>query len=92
MLFKSLVVKELIKPVKDQKVAMNDRGFVPIKPLKFQSYSFELTKVADIYGELVKARVILLDSTMKFPKSEEIKSKKYCKNHYTFNHFITNFV
>ena len=44
--FKPLIVKGLVQPVKDQKVVMNDGGFVPMKPPKYQSYSFDLTKAA----------------------------------------------
>ncbi|KAM2523062.1 hypothetical protein PS1_029924 [Malus domestica] len=71
---------------------MNDRGFIPIKPPKYQRYSFDLAKAPEIYEELVRARVIVPDSTKKMPKPEELKEKKYCKLHYTINHFITNYV
>ncbi|KAM1882244.1 hypothetical protein ACFX13_003759 [Malus domestica] len=90
--FKPLVVKGLVQPIKDQKIVKNDGGFVPMKPLKYQSYSFDLAKAPDIYEELVRARVILPDSTKKMPKPEELRGKKYCKVHYTFNHSITNCV
>lgn len=66
--FKLLTMKGLVQPVKDQKVVMNDRGFVPVKPPKYQTYSFDLTKAADIYEKLVRARVILPDTTKKMPK------------------------
>ncbi|KAM2230781.1 hypothetical protein ACFX1S_015155 [Malus domestica] len=92
MPFKPLTVNGLVQPVKDQKVVMNDGGFVSMKPLKYQSYSFDLTKASEIYEELVQARVIVPDSTKKMPKPEELRGKKYCKLHYTFNHFITNCV
>ena len=85
-------MKGLVQPVKDQKVVMNDGGFVPMKPPKYQSYSFDLTKASKIYEELVWARVIVPDSTKKMPKPEELRGKKYCKLHYTFNHSITNCV
>ncbi|CAN6711400.1 unnamed protein product [Malus baccata var. baccata] len=90
--FKPLMVKGLVQPVKNQKVVMNDEGFIPIKPPKYQSYSFDLTKAAEIYEELVRARVIVPDSTKKLPKPEELKGKKYCKMHHTFNNSITNCV
>ncbi|CAN6679137.1 unnamed protein product [Malus baccata var. baccata] len=90
--FKPLTIKGLIQPVKDQKIVMNDGGFVPMKPPKYQSYSFDLTKAPEIYEELVRARVILPDSTKKMPKPEELRGKKYCKLHYTFNHSIVNCV
>ncbi|KAM2117324.1 hypothetical protein ACFX1R_010888 [Malus domestica] len=89
--FKPLTVKGLVQPVKDQKVVMNDGGFVPIKPPKYQ-YSFDLSKTPEIYEELVQARVILPDNTKKMPKPEELRGKKYCKVHYTFNHSIVNCV
>ncbi|KAM1315719.1 hypothetical protein ACFX2F_019451 [Malus domestica] len=54
--FKPLTVKGLVQPVKDQKVVMNDGGFVPMKPPKYQSYSFDLSKAPEIYEELVWAR------------------------------------
>ncbi|XP_070675884.1 uncharacterized protein [Malus domestica] len=92
MPFKPLTVKGLVQPIKDQKIVMNDGGFVPMKPPKYQSYSFDLVKAPEIYEELVKARVIVPDSTKKMPKSEELRGKKYCKLHYTFNHSITNCV
>lgn len=53
--FKPLTVKGLVHPVKDQKIVMNDGGFVPMKPPKYKSYSFDLTKAAEIYGKLVRA-------------------------------------
>ncbi|KAM2011898.1 hypothetical protein ACFX1T_023815 [Malus domestica] len=90
--FKPLTVKGLVQPIKDQKIVMNDGGFVPMKPPKYQSYSFDLAKALKIYEELVRARVIVLDSTKKMPKPEELRGKKYCKLHYTFNHSITNCV
>ncbi|KAM1341991.1 hypothetical protein ACFX2F_006374 [Malus domestica] len=92
MPFKPLMVKGLVQPFKNQKIVMNDRGFVPMKPPKYQSYSFDLAKAPEIYEELVPARVILPDSTNKMPKPEELSGKKYCKLHYTFNHSITNCV
>ncbi|CAN6679430.1 unnamed protein product [Malus baccata var. baccata] len=75
-----------------EKIVMNDGGFVPMKPPKYQSYSFDLAKAPEIYEELVRARVIVPDSTKKMPKPEELRGKKYCKLHYTFNHSITNCV
>ncbi|KAM2690966.1 hypothetical protein EV1_044066 [Malus domestica] len=90
--FKPLMVKGLIQPVKDQKIVVNDGGFVPIKPPKYQSYSFDLSKASEIYEELVRARVILPDNAKKMPKPEELRGKKYCKVHYTFNHSIVNCV
>ncbi|CAN6712993.1 unnamed protein product [Malus baccata var. baccata] len=90
--FKPLTVKGLVQPIKDQKIVMNDGGFVPMKPPKYQSYSFDLAKAPEIYEELVRARVIVPDSTKKMPKPEELRGKKYCKLHYTFNHSITNCV
>lgn len=63
-----------------------------MKPHKYQSYSFDLTKAPEIYEELVRARVILPDSTKKMPKPEELRGKKYCKLHYTFNHSIVNYL
>ncbi|KAB2636103.1 S2-RNase [Pyrus ussuriensis x Pyrus communis] len=78
--FKPLIVKGLVQPVKDQNVVMNDGGFIPMKPPKYQSYSFDLTMASEIYEELVWARVIRKEG------------KKYCKLHYTFNHSITNCV
>ncbi|KAM1655217.1 hypothetical protein ACFX2K_007508 [Malus domestica] len=88
--FKPLTVKGIVQPVKDQKIIMNDGGFVPMKPLKYQSCSFDLAKAPKIYEELVQARVILPDNTKKMPKPEELRGKKYCKLHYTFNHSIVN--
>nr|XP_017187786.1 uncharacterized protein LOC108173374 [Malus domestica] len=32
------------------------------------------------------------NNTKKLPKPEELREKKYCKPHYTFNHSITNCV
>ncbi|CAN6677334.1 unnamed protein product [Malus baccata var. baccata] len=90
--FKPLMVKGLVQPIKDQKIMMNDGGFVPMKPHKYQSYSFDLARAPEIYEELVHARVILPDNTKKMPKPEELRAKKYCKLHYTFNHSITNCV
>ncbi|XP_070677872.1 uncharacterized protein [Malus domestica] len=90
--FKPLMVKGLVQPIKDQKIVMNDGGFVPMKPPKYQSYSFDLAKAHEIYEELVRARVILPDNTKKMPKPEELRGKKYCKLHYTFNHSIANCV
>ncbi|KAM2180149.1 hypothetical protein ACFX1R_035040 [Malus domestica] len=90
--FKPLMVKWLVQPIKDQKIVMNDGGFVPMKPPKYQSYSFDLAKAPEIYEELVRVRVILPDSTKKMPKPEELRGKKYCKLHYTFNHSIANCV
>ncbi|CAN6700445.1 unnamed protein product [Malus baccata var. baccata] len=90
--FKPLTVKGLVQPIKDQKIVMNDGGFVPMKPPKYQSYSLDLAKTSEIYEELVRARVIMPDSTKKMPKPEELRGKKYCKLHYTFNHSITNCV
>ncbi|KAM2421462.1 hypothetical protein ACFXTH_027787 [Malus domestica] len=90
--FKPLMVKGLVQSIKDHKIVMNDGGFVPVKPPRYQSYSFDLIKAANIYEELVKARVILPDSTKKMPKPEELRGKKYCKVHYTFNHSIANCV
>ncbi|XP_070668944.1 uncharacterized protein [Malus domestica] len=90
--FKPLMVKWLVQPIKDQKIMMNDGGFVPMKPPKYQSYSFDLAKASEIYEELVRARIILLDSTKKMPKPKELRGKKNCKLHYTFNHSITNCV
>ncbi|KAM2901311.1 hypothetical protein FF1_007309 [Malus domestica] len=90
--FKPLTIKGLVQPVKDQKIVMNDGGFVPMKPPKYQSYSFDLTKAPEIYEELVRERVILPDSAKRMPKPEEIRGKKYCKMHYTFNHSIVNCV
>ncbi|KAM1325611.1 hypothetical protein ACFX2H_046291 [Malus domestica] len=71
---------------------MNDGGFIPMKPPKYHNYSFDLTKAAEIYEELVRARMIVPNSTKKMPKPEELRGKKYCKLHYTFNHSITNCV
>ncbi|KAM1723668.1 hypothetical protein ACFX13_022290 [Malus domestica] len=88
--FKPLMVKGLVQPVKDQKVVMNNGGFVSMKAPKYQSYSFDLTKASEIYEELVHGRVIVPDNTKKMPKPEELRGKKYCKLHYTFNHSITN--
>ncbi|KAM1518781.1 hypothetical protein ACFX1Z_021678 [Malus domestica] len=77
--FKPLTVNGLVQPIKDQKIVMNDGGFVPMKPPKYQSYSFDLAKAPEIYEELVRARVIVPDSTKKMPKPEELRGKKYCK-------------
>ena len=74
--FKPLIMKGLVQPVKDQKVVMNDGGFVLMKPPKYQSYSLDLTKAAKIYEELVRARVIVPDNTKKLPKPEELRGKK----------------
>ncbi|KAM1610744.1 hypothetical protein ACFXTN_021120 [Malus domestica] len=63
--FKPLTVKGLVQPIKDQKIVMNDGGFVPMKPPKYQSYSFDLAKAPEIYEELVRAKVIVPDSTKK---------------------------
>ena len=90
--FKPLIVKGLVQPVKDKKVVMNDGGFVYMKPPKYQSYSFDLTKASEIYKELVRARVIVPDITKKMPKPKELRGNKYCKLHYIFNHSITNYV
>ncbi|KAB2631277.1 S2-RNase [Pyrus ussuriensis x Pyrus communis] len=90
--FKPLMVKRLVQLVKDQKVVMNDGGFVPMKPPKYQTYFFYLNKLVNIYEELVKARVIVPGSTKKMPKPEELRGKKYCKLHYTFNHSIAKCV
>ncbi|KAM1560789.1 hypothetical protein ACFX1Z_003997 [Malus domestica] len=90
--FKPLTVKGLVQPAKDQKVVMNDGGFVPMKPPKYQSYLFDLAKAPEIYDELVRARVIVPENMKKMPKPEELRGKKYCKLHYTFNHSITNYV
>ncbi|CAN6716684.1 unnamed protein product [Malus baccata var. baccata] len=79
-------------PIRDQKIIINDERFVPMKPPKYQSYSFDLAKAPEIYEELVQARVILPDNTKKMPKPEELRGKKYCKLHYTFNHSIANYV
>ncbi|KAM2961338.1 hypothetical protein FF1_030925 [Malus domestica] len=92
MLFKPLMVKGLVQPIKDQKIVMNDEGFVSMKPPKYQSYSLDLAKAPEIYEELVHARIILPGSTKKMPKPEELRGKKYCKLHYTFNHSIANCV
>ncbi|KAM1153179.1 hypothetical protein ACFX19_036308 [Malus domestica] len=51
--FKPLMVKGLVQPIKDQKIIMNDGRFVPMKPLKYQSYLFDLAKAPEIYEELV---------------------------------------
>ncbi|CAN6723761.1 unnamed protein product [Malus baccata var. baccata] len=90
--FKPLIVNGSVQPIKDQKMVMNDNGFVPMKPPKYQSYSFDLTKASEIYEELVRARVIVPNSTKKMPKPEDLRGKKYCKLHYTFNYSITNCV
>ena len=90
--FKPLMVKGLVQPVKDQKVVMNDGGFFFIKPQKYQNYFFDLTKAAEIYEELVRAKEIIPDNTKKLPKPDELRGKKYCKLHYTFKHSITNCV
>ena len=90
--FKPLMVKGFVQPVKDQKVVMNDGGFAPMKPPKYQSYSFDLTKSSEIYEKLVRARMIVPDNTKKMPRPEELIGKKYCKLQYTFNHSITNCV
>ncbi|XP_068328113.1 uncharacterized protein [Pyrus communis] len=90
--FKPLIVKGLVQLVNDQKVVMNDGGFVSMKPPKYQSYSFDLTKASEIYEVLVRARMIVPNSTKKMPKPENLRGKKYCKLHCTFNHFITNYV
>ncbi|KAM1315999.1 hypothetical protein COP2_020020 [Malus domestica] len=50
----------------------------------------QLMLKAEIYKELVWARVIVPDSTKKMPKPEKLRGKKYCKLYYTFNHSITN--
>ena len=34
--FKPLIVNGLVQPVKDHKLIMNDGGFVPMKPTKYQ--------------------------------------------------------
>lgn len=44
--FKPLIEKYLVQPVEELKIVMNDRGFVPFKPPKYQPYSFDLTKAA----------------------------------------------
>ncbi|KAM0982172.1 hypothetical protein ACFX2A_015429 [Malus domestica] len=54
--FKPLMVKGLVQPIKDQKIMMNDGGFVPMKPSKYQSDSFDLAKAPEIYEKLVRAR------------------------------------
>ncbi|XP_050125792.1 uncharacterized protein LOC126603081 [Malus sylvestris] len=90
--FKLLIVKQLVQPVKYQKVIMNYGGFISMKPPKYQSYFFNLTKAAEIYEELVRAKVIMPDNSKKLPKPEELRRNKYCKLHYTFNHSITNYV
>ncbi|KAM0984563.1 hypothetical protein EV2_012346 [Malus domestica] len=73
--FKPLTVKGLVQPIKDQKIVMNAGEFVPMKPPKYQSYSFDLAKAPEIYEELVWARVILPDSTKKIPKPEKLKGR-----------------
>ncbi|KAB2595290.1 hypothetical protein D8674_030740 [Pyrus ussuriensis x Pyrus communis] len=59
---------------------------IPFKPLIVKGLA------AEIYEELVRAKAIMPDSTKKLPKPEELRGKKYCKLHYTFNHSITNCV
>ncbi|KAM2636920.1 hypothetical protein EV1_021489 [Malus domestica] len=57
----------------------DDHDREEIEPPKYQSYSFDLAKAPEIYEELVRARVIVPDSTKKMPKPEELRGKKYCK-------------
>ncbi|KAM2982014.1 hypothetical protein FF2_013268 [Malus domestica] len=71
--FKPLIVKGLVKPVKDKKVVMNDEGFLPMKPPKYQAYLFDLTKTTKIYEELVRARMIVPNGIKKMPKPEELR-------------------
>ncbi|KAM2039086.1 hypothetical protein ACFX1T_012568 [Malus domestica] len=53
---------------------------------------FKHLMAGEIYEELVRTRVIVPDDITKIPKPEELRGKKYCKLHYTFNHSITNCV
>ncbi|KAM1533821.1 hypothetical protein ACFX10_007684 [Malus domestica] len=80
--FKPLTVNGLVQPIKDQKIVMNDGGFVPMKPPKYQSYSFDLAKALEIYEELVRARVIVPDSTKKMPKPKVLQVTLYLQPFY----------
>ena len=71
-----MMVKGLVQPIKDQKIVMDDGRFVPMKPPKYQSYSFDLTKAVYIYEEIVRARVMLPDNTKKMLKPEKNQREK----------------
>lgn len=53
-----MIVKGLVKPIRDQNAAMEACMCVSNRLPKFQSYTFDLTKASEIFDEMLKARII----------------------------------
>lgn len=51
-----VIVKGLVKPIRDQNAAMEACMYVSNR--KFQIYTFDLTKASEIYDEMLKVRII----------------------------------
>lgn len=55
-------------------------------------YSFDVSKADQIFDYLLKDKQIRLLDGHKNPPLEELKSKKYCKWHNSYNHAMFNWV
>ncbi|KAJ8555382.1 hypothetical protein K7X08_012878 [Anisodus acutangulus] len=56
------------------------------------NYSFNITKADQIFDHLLKDKQIRLLDGYRIPSVEELKDKKYCKWHNSYNHSTSNCV
>ena len=71
-----------VKPIKGKEIANTSN----------KSYSFDITKVDQIFNVLLKDKQIILTKGKKMPSVEEIKNQKFCKYHQIVGHLTNNCV
>lgn len=52
--------------------------------------SFDISKADQIFEYPLKDKQIWLLDGQKIPPPEDLKGKKYCKRHYSYNHDTSN--
>ena len=57
-----------------------------------EEFSFEISKVDQIFNHLLKDQQIKLPNGHKIPSLEELKNRRYCKWHNPFSHAKINCV
>ena len=72
-----------LRPLKGKEVA---------KSRNREKHLFDIFRVDQIFNHLLKDLQIKLLDGYKIPSPKELKNKKYCKSHHSFNHPMVNCV